>query len=298
MKPTLLVLAAGLGSRYGGLKQLDGLGPQGQIIMDYSIHDALKAGFGNVVLIVQEPMIPVLTERYLVQQQLPVSFVIQDKKIERNNIVHENAKPWGTAHALWCAKNAIQGNFLLINADDFYGQNSFALAYKHLSQYENPCAIVFPILKTLSENGTVNRAEVHVENGLLKDSIEREKISKTKEGIFYPTSNGELVALAENTLVSMNMWGFTPAIFDFLEKDLDAFIQKWQANLGIEYQLPNVVTAMIEAGIYQISVIPTNEEWIGITYQEDKQKAAEQIKKLHDSGVYSEKYGSNCKSSK
>ncbi|OAZ03764.1 NDP-sugar synthase [Flavobacterium succinicans] len=289
MKPTLLVLAAGLGSRYGGLKQLDGLGPQGQIIMDYSIHDALKAGFGNVVLIVQEPMIPVLTERYLVQQQLPVSFVIQDKKIERNNIVHENAKPWGTAHALWCAKNAIQGNFLLINADDFYGQNSFALAYKHLSQYENPCAIVFPILKTLSENGTVNRAEVHVENGLLKDSIEREKISKTKEGIFYPTSNGELVALAENTLVSMNMWGFTPAIFDFLEKDLDAFIQKWQANLGIEYQLPNVVTAMIEASIYQISVIPTNEEWIGITYQEDKQKAAEQIKKLHDSGVYSEK---------
>lgn len=288
MKPTLLVLAAGLGSRYGGLKQLDGLGPQGQIIMDYSIHDALKAGFGNVVLIVQEPMIPVLTERYLVQQQLPVSFVIQDKKIERNNIVHENPKPWGTAHALWCAKKAIQGNFLLINADDFYGQNSFALAYRHLSQYENPCAIVFPILKTLSENGTVNRAEVHVENGFLKDSIEREKISKTQEGIFYPTPNGEQEALAENTLVSMNMWGFTPAIFDFLEKDLDAFIQKWQANPGIEYQLPNVVTAMIEAGIYQISVIPTNEEWIGITYQEDKQKAAEQIKKLHNLGVYSE----------
>ena len=288
MKPTLLVLAAGLGSRYGGLKQLDGLGPQGQIIMDYSIHDALKAGFGNVVLIVQEPMIRVLTERYLVQQQLPVSFVIQDKKIERNNIVHENAKPWGTAHALWCAKNAIQSNFLLINADDFYGQNSFALAYKHLSQHENPCAIVFPILKTLSENGTVNRAEVHVENGFLKDSIEREKISKTNEAIFYPDSNGESVLLSESTLVSMNMWGFTPAIFDFLEKDLDTFIQKWQANQGIEYQLPNVVTAMIEADIYQISVIPTNEEWIGVTYQEDKQKAMEQLKKLHDSGVYSE----------
>nr|WP_315159300.1 sugar phosphate nucleotidyltransferase [uncultured Flavobacterium sp.] len=288
MKPTLLVLAAGLGSRYGGLKQLDGLGPQGQIIMDYSIHDALKAGFGNIVLIVQEPMIPVLTERYLVQQQLPVSFVIQDKKIERNNIIHENAKPWGTAHALWCAKNAIQSNFLLINADDFYGQNSFALAYTHLSQHENPCAIVFPILKTLSENGTVNRAEIHVENGFLKDSIEREKISKTNEGIFYPGSNGESVSLSENTLVSMNMWGFTPAIFDFLEKDLDTFIQMWQSNPTIEYQLPNVVTAMIEAGIYQISVIPTNEEWIGVTYQEDKQKAMEQLKKLHDLAVYSE----------
>nr|WP_315175181.1 sugar phosphate nucleotidyltransferase [uncultured Flavobacterium sp.] len=288
MKPTLLVLAAGLGSRYGGLKQLDGLGPQGQIIMDYSIHDALKAGFGNVVLIVQEPMIRVLTERYLVQQQLPVSFVIQDKKMERNNAIYENAKPWGTAHALWCAKKAIQSNFLLINADDFYGQNSFALAYAHLSQHENPCAIVFPILKTLSENGTVNRAQIHVESGFLKDSIEREKISKTKEGIFYPASNGEQVPLSGNTLVSMNMWGFTRAIFDFLEKDLDPFIQKWQANQGIEYQLPNVVTAMIEADIYQISVIPTNEEWIGVTYQEDKQKAMEQLKKLHDLGVYSE----------
>lgn len=288
MKPTLLVLAAGLGSRYGGLKQLDGLGPQGQIIMDYSIHDALKAGFGNVILIVQEQMIPVLTERYLVQQQLPVSFVIQDKKIERNNIVHENAKPWGTAHALWCAKKAIQGNFLLINADDFYGQNSFALAYKHLSQHENPCAIVFPILKTLSENGTVNRAEIHIENGFLKDSIEREKISKTNEGVFYPNSNGESVLLTESTLVSMNMWGFTPAIFDFLEKDLNTFIQKWQNNPAIEYQLPKVVTAMIEAGIYQISVIPTNEEWIGVTYQEDKQKAIEQLQKLNYSGVYSE----------
>ncbi len=288
MKPTLLILAAGLGSRYGGLKQLDGLGPQGQIIMDYSIHDALKAGFGNVVLIVQEQMILVLTERYLVQQQLPVSFVIQDKRIERNNAIYENAKPWGTAHALWCAKNVIQGNFLLINADDFYGQSSFALAYGHLSQHENPCAIVFPILKTLSDNGTVNRAEICVENGFLKDLIEREKIFKTKEGFFYPSSNAENIPLSENTLVSMNMWGFTPAIFDFLEKDLDVFIQKWQSNSALEYQLPNVVAAMIKAGIYKISVIPTNEEWIGITYQDDKQKAIAQLKKLHDSGIYSE----------
>jgi NDP-sugar pyrophosphorylase family protein len=288
LKPTLLILAAGLGSRYGGLKQLDGLGPKGQIIMDYSIHDALKAGFGNVVLIVQQQMISVLTERYLVQQQLPVSFVIQDKRIERNNAIHENAKPWGTAHALWCAKKNIEGNFLLINADDFYGQNSFALAYGHLSQYDNPCAIVFPILRTLSEYGTVNRAEIHVENGFLKDSIEREKIFKTKKGAFYPSSNGENIPLSENTLVSMNMWGFTLAIFDFLKKDLDVFIQKWQSNSALEYQLPNVVAAMIKAGIYKISVIPTNEEWIGITYQEDKQKAIAQLKKLHDSGIYSD----------
>jgi NDP-sugar pyrophosphorylase family protein len=288
LKPTLLVLAAGLGSRYGGLKQLDELGPNGEIIMDYSIKDALKAGFENVVLIVQEAMIPILHERYVVQLKWPISFVIQDKFIESNQVVYENSKPWGTAHALWCARNEIKGNFLLINADDFYGQNSFVLAFNHLVQYKNPCAVVFPILKTLSENGTVNRAEIHIENGFLKDSIEREKISKTNEGVFYPNSNGESVLLTESTLVSMNMWGFTPAIFDFLEKDLNTFIQKWQNNPAIEYQLPKVVTAMIEAGIYQISVIPTNEEWIGVTYQEDKQKAIEQLQKLNDSGVYSE----------
>lgn len=287
MKPTLLVLAAGLGSRYGGLKQLDELGPNGEIIMDYSIKDALKAGFESVVLIVQEAMIPILHERYVVQLKWPISFVIQDKFIESNHVVYENSKPWGTAHALWCARNEIKGNFLLINADDFYGQNSFVLAFNHLVQYKNPCAVVFPILKTLSENGTVNRAEIHIENGFLKDSIEREKISKTNEGIFYPHPNGENIQLSEDTLVSMNMWGFTTEIFDFLENDLVDFIQKWQQNTKLEYQLPNVVTAMIEKGIYQITVLTTDEKWIGITYQDDKQKAKVQLEELHNLGVYS-----------
>lgn len=288
MKPTLLVLAAGLGSRYGGLKQLDGLGPSGQIIMDYSIHDALQAGFEKVVLIVQEHMIPLLKEHYLVKKQWPVSFVIQDKRIEHDNKVYENAKPWGTAHALWCARNAIQEHFLLINADDFYGKNSFILAYNHLSLLKNPCAIVFPILKTLSEHGTVNRAEIQVENGFLKDTIERENISKTANGIFYRDHNGEQLPMNESVLVSMNMWGFTPAIFDFLEKDLDKFIPKWLTNPKLEYQLPTVVKAMIDLEIYKISVLPTDEEWIGVTYQEDKNKAIEQLNKLHNLGMYNE----------
>ena len=286
MGSTLVILAAGLGSRFGGLKQLEGIGPNGEIIMDYSIHDALKAGFINIVLIVQEQMIPLLTDRYLIKQNLPVSFVIQDKKIERNNIGYENEKPWGTAHALWCARKSIHSNFLLINADDFYGQNSFVLAYNHLSQFQKPCAIVFPILKTLSENGTVNRAEVFMKNGFLTHSIEREKIGLTPKGVFYPNSEGEPVKLNENTLVSMNMWGFTPAVFNYLENNLDAFIQNWITNPNIEFQLPDVVTKMIDEDFYQIKVIPTNEEWIGITYKKDKEKAMQQLKILHKLGVY------------
>ena len=283
MKPTLLVLAAGLGSRYGGLKQLDTIGPNGEIIMDYAIHDALKAGFGSVVLIVQEQMIPILNERYRLQ---PVSFVVQDKQIVINNTVYQNNKPWGTAHALWCARNAIKSNFLLINADDFYGQNSYSLAYNHLSKFQNPCAIVFPILKTLSENGKVNRAEIKVKNEFVIDSIERENIRKTDNGLVYTNLDGENIKLESSILVSMNMWGFTPIVFDYIENDLINFIEKWQLDNRLEYQLPSIVTSMINKKLMQVKVIPTNEEWIGVTYQEDKEIAISQLKKLHDLGLY------------
>lgn len=283
MKPTLLVLAAGLGSRYGGLKQLDTIGPNGEIIMDYAIHDALKAGFGSVVLIVQEQMIPILNERYRLQ---PVSFVVQDKQIVINNTVYQNNKPWGTAHALWCARNAIKSNFLLINADDFYGQNSYSLAYNHLLKFQNPCAILFPILKTLSENGKVNRAEIKVKNEFVIDSIERENIRKTDNGLVYTNLDGENIKLESSILVSMNMWGFTPIVFDYIENDLINFIEKWQLDNRLEYQLPSIVTSMINKKLMQVKVIPTNEEWIGVTYQEDKEIAISQLKKLHDLGLY------------
>lgn len=286
MKPTLLILAAGLGSRYGGLKQLDKIGPNGEIIMDYSIHDALNAGFKDVVLIVQKSMIPVLTERYITQKHLPISFVIQENILKINNTVYENTKPWGTAFALWCARKKIDGNFLLINADDFYGQNSFALAYFHLSQNTTPCAVVFPVYKTLSQNGTVNRAEIQMENGLLLSSIEREKIEFSDEGIFYPNENGQKTRLEKDTLVSMNMWGFTSEIFNYLENDLSDFIVHWKTNQSLEYQLPNVVAAMTKKGIYQVKIITTNEMWIGITYQEDKKIAAQLLQKLHLEGTY------------
>ncbi|TRX32026.1 nucleotidyltransferase [Flavobacterium sp. ZT3R18] len=286
MKPTLVVLAAGLGTRYGGLKQLDTIGPNGEIIMDYSISDAILAGFGKIVLIVQEDMIPILTERYIRNQKVAVEFVVQTKELTLNVLTYKNVRPWGTAHAVWCAKDKVKNNFLLINADDFYGRSSFQLAYDHLSTFHNPCAIVYPILKTLSENGTVNRAEIQMENNYLVDSIEREKIRIENGVVLYPDANSELQEISKDAFVSMNMFGFTTQIFDFIDTDIHKFIAKWLDDNSIEYQLPNVVGEMIKNNIVTVEVLKTNEEWIGITYKTDKELAEVRLQKLHDQGIY------------
>jgi choline kinase len=286
MKPTLLVLAAGLGSRYGGLKQIDGIGPNNEIIMDYSIYDALNAGFGKVVLVVQQQMVEILTERYIDKLNLPVEFVVQSKDLLIDDVLYENQRPWGTAHALWCAKDAIDGPFLMINADDFYGQDSYKLAYDHLAANNTPCAIAFPVLKTLSENGSVNRAEIQVENGYLVNSVEREKIRIEDGNVFYTDDKGINQKMNSNCFVSMNMFGFTTQIFDFIDTDITDFIVKWKENTALEYQLPTVVSTMIERNIFRVKVLVTNEEWIGVTYQSDKELAKNRIDKLHESGVY------------
>lgn len=286
MKPTLVVLAAGLGTRYGGLKQLDTIGPNGEIIMDYSISDALLAGFGKIVLIVQEDMISILTERYITDQNLDVEFVVQTKELMLEGLTYKNVRPWGTAHAVWCAKDKVKNNFLLINADDFYGRSSFKLAYDYLSTSNNPCAIVYPILKTLSDNGTVNRAEIQMENGYLVDSIEREKIRIENGVVLYPDANSVMQEISKEAFVSMNMFGFTTQIFDFIDTDIHKFVENWLEDSSIEYQLPNVVGDMIKNNIIKVEVLKTNEEWIGITYKTDKDLAEVKLQKLHDQGIY------------
>jgi choline kinase len=286
MKPTLVVLAAGLGTRYGGLKQLDTIGPNGETIMDYSISDAIQAGFGKIVLIVQEEMIPSLKERYIANQNLDIEFVVQTKFITLNGLTYKNARPWGTAHAVWCAKDKVKNNFLLINADDFYGRSSFQLASDHLSVSLNSCAIVYPILKTLSKNGTVNRAEIQMVNGFLVDSIERENLRVENGVILYTDASSEQQEISKEVFVSMNMFGFTTQIFDFIDIDICNFMNNWSEDNSIEYQLPNVVGAMIKKNIITVEVLKTNEEWIGITYKTDKELAEVKLQKLHDQGIY------------
>ncbi|MBQ0768468.1 MAG: hypothetical protein KBT58_04200 [Bizionia sp.] len=286
MKTTLVVLAAGLGSRYGGFKQLDAIGPNAHSIMDYSLFDALNVGFTSIVLVVQESMIVTLTERYITKRHWPITFAIQNADITIDDIKYSRQKPWGTAHALWCAKDVVNTPFVLINADDFYGRESFRLAYNYLQKDLGTCAVLFPIEKTLSRNGTVNRAEATIENGWLQTTVEREKIRMEDDTIVYSTAKGEKKELAIHTLVSMNMWGLTPDIFNFIDSDISGFIELWKQNTNLEYQLPSVIDAMIQHRLMEVKAIATQAHWVGVTYKTDKDMVKNQLQQLHDSGIY------------
>lgn len=288
MNTTLVVLAAGFGSRYGGFKQLDAIGPNAHSIMDYSLFDALYVGFTSLVLVVQKSMIATLTERYITNRNWPVTFVIQEDDIFIDNKKHSREKPWGTAHALWCAKEAVNNSFVVINADDFYGRESFNLAFNYLQTESDACAVLFPIEKTLSSNGTVNRAEATITNGWLQATVEREKIRKANDTIVYLTPKGEEKQLAEHTLVSMNMWGLTPEIFDFIDTDISDFIMEWNRNPNLEYQLPGVIDAMIQQNKIEVKAIATQSHWVGVTYKTDKEMVKTQLQELHDSGIYTD----------
>lgn len=286
MNTTLVVLAAGLGSRYGGFKQLDAMGPNAHSIMDYSLFDALHIGFTSVVLVVQESMVAPLTERYITNRNWPVTFAIQNTNITIGDNKYYREKPWGTAHALWCAKDAVNTPFVLINADDFYGRESFRLAFNYLQTQSDCCAVLFPIDKTLSSNGVVNRAEATIDNGWLQTTVEREKISRQEGKIVYSTIEGGEKELPERTLVSMNMWGLTPEIFGFIDNDISEFIENWKQNANLEYQLPSVIDRMIQHRLMEVKAIPTQSHWVGVTYKTDKEMVKMQLQQLHNTGIY------------
>jgi len=288
MNTTLVVLAAGLGSRYGGFKQLDAIGPNAHSIMDYSLFDALNVGFTSIVIVVQDSMIATLTERYITRRKWPVTFAIQNAYITSGDKEYNREKPWGTAHALWCARDVVNNPFVLINADDFYGRESFRLAYNYLQKDKGPCAVLFPIEKTLSKNGTVNRAEASIKNGWLQTMVEREKIKKENGVIKYLTAKGEEKELAKDVLVSMNMWGLSPAVFKFIDTDIVEFIEHWKQNPNLEYQLPSVIDAMIQHRKMEIKAIATQAHWVGVTYKTDKEMVKAQLQQLHDSGIYTD----------
>jgi choline kinase len=271
----LVILAAGLGARFGGFKQLKGIGPNEEIIMDYSIYDALSVGFEEIILVVQECMIPDLKKKYCEDLNLPISFCVQTQEIVVQNQKINREKPWGTGHALLAAKNSISSSFCTINADDFYGRNSFQLAFDYLSHQQKNCAIVFPLIKTLSDNGTVNRAEIITDNGHLKSTIERENIFVSNNTVYHDLKKDDSLRLDSN--VSMNMWGFTPAIFDFLEAEFAHSMIDLKNNSALEFQLPTAVNSIIAKHALEILVIPSDENWFGITYQADLKSIKENI---------------------
>ena len=295
MKPVLLVMAAGLGSRYGGLKQLDKIGPNGEIILELSSYDAIKAGFEKIIFILRTEIVEDFKELIgnKLSQFAEIEYVIQDMNNipEGFNIPTGRVKPWGTGHAILCAKDIVKSPFLVINADDYYGQESFKLMYDYLSTNteENHHAMVgYKLKNTLSENGHVARGICTVEDGELKEIVERTKIIKRDESAFYTEDEKEWIELDYNSIVSMNMWGFMNSIFEITEEGFKNFLQNNLNNnpLKAEYFIPLVVSDLINSGKGKVKVINSKDKWYGVTYQEDKALVKEAIKKMIDEGKY------------
>lgn len=287
MKPTLLILAAGMGSRYGGLKQLDHFGPSGETIIEYSVYDAIIAGFGKVVFVIRESFADEFKAMFepKLKGKIKTEYVFQ----ELNNIpegipVHpEREKPWGTGHAVLVAKNKIDEPFAMINADDFYGKSAFQSLADYMSgatSSSEACMIGYQINKTLSDFGSVSRGVcVSNEDGFLEDIKERTKIKRENGQIFYYEDDKKF-ELGENTPVSMNCWAFHQNFFNILETGFTEFLKKSGMELKSEYFVPFEVSDAMERGQITVKVLTCDAKWFGVTYPEDKPFVSEQLNKL------------------
>lgn len=298
MKPTLFVLAAGMGSRYGGLKQLDGLGPNGETIMDYSIYDAIHAGFGKVVFVIRKDFEQDFREKILSKYEghIPVDVVFQsvDKLPEGFTCPTERTKPWGPAHAVIMADGAINEPFAVINSDDFYGRNSFEVLAQELMRPRDRkgdyCMVGFRIGNTMTENGGVNRGVCQTQNGLLTSVEECKDIAYDENReIVYNDGDGKVHRLDANVPVSMNMWGFTPDYFNFGIREFSKFLSEKINMPKSEQVIPDVADALIKSGEATVKVLDTDSHWFGVTYAEDRPGVVEKFAELHKSGIYPNK---------
>ena len=288
-KPVLVVMAAGMGSRYGGMKQIDPVGPNGQVIVDYSLYDARRAGFESVIFVIKheieetfkkaigDRVAKVMNVKYAFQQldELPAGFSIPEGRV----------KPWGTCHAVLAAKDLIDGPFAVINADDYYGRSAFKKIYDELSSAsEDYCMVGFRLKNTLTENGTVSRGVCVTDNDALESVTEYTKI---RSDCSFTEDDGKTWnALSPDTVVSMNLWGFRPDVFKYIE---DGFVSFLKEKLNVpksEYYLPSVVSSLIESGTKKVNVLVAEDKWYGVTYKEDKPAVVASIGELIDKGYY------------
>lgn len=299
MKPTLFVLAAGMGSRYGGLKQIDGLGPGGATIMDYSIYDAARAGFGKIVFVIrhtfEEDFRTKVVNKY--QGKIPVEIVFQEIEYlpEGFECPADRVKPWGTNHAVMMGKDVIKEPFAVINADDFYGKESYQILADWLinkaSSTNKYCMVGYRVGNTLSESGAVARGICEKDDSnLLTTVVERTHILRDTDGqIKFKDENGDMIAVEENAPVSMNMWGFTPDYFNYSDEAFKDFLKNNSGNLKSEFYIPFVVNDLIVDGKATCEVLDTPSKWFGVTYAEDRQSVVDKIENLVKAGVYPEK---------
>ena len=300
-KVTLVVMAAGIGSRFGGgIKQLEAVGPNGEIIMDYSIHDALEAGFNKVVFVIRKDLEKDFKEIIgrRMEKLVEVEYAYQElndipERFQKNT--EGRKKPWGTGQAILCCKDVVDEPFLVINADDYYGKEAYREAYAYLTgrkdnnAYE-ACMVGFVLKNTLSDNGGVTRGVCKVdEHRMLSEIVETSNIVKTTEGAAVQTEDGAVPIDVESE-VSMNMWGLSPKFFEVLDKGFDEFLEKLDPeNLKGEYLLPTIIGDLLNEGKMKVEVRKSHDEWFGVTYKEDKPDVVAAIQKLIKDGVYPEK---------
>lgn len=297
MKPTLVILAAGMGSRYGGLKQIDGFGPNGETIIEYSVFDAIRAGFGKIVFVIRESIEKDFKAHFgsKFEGKVDVEYVFQelDNIPDGLTVPEDRTKPWGTAHAVLVAKDAVQTPFAVINADDFYGRDAFETVAKALQVTSNDAnsyyLLGYEVQKTLSEYGSVSRGICSVDdNGNLTDIVERTKIYRDGNRIVYD-ENGSIQALNSQQPVSMNFMAFTPSAFTYYESYFNEFIKANVENPKAEFYLPSVLNRLITEGKAEVKVLSTTAQWFGVTYQEDKEAAVSKLNQLISEGEYPSK---------
>ncbi len=289
---TLVIMAAGMGSRFGGLKQIEPVGPNGEFIIDYSIYDAVRAGFNKVVFIIKEENYEIFKETIgaRVEKQIKVEYAFQRQTdIPKGYDPGDRTKPWGTSHAILSSKDKVKGDFIVLNADDFYGRDSFERAAKFFSEdHPNEYAIIgYKIKNTLTENGAVKRGVCAAKDGYLTKLIESSVENKDGHIIASPLNGSEPFEIDPEDPVSMNMFCFRDDLFKYLQDHLVEFFEKNKDDLSkCEYLIPDTVFNMIEEGLVKVEVIPTTAKWQGITYKEDKEKLVNEINKLIEKGEY------------
>lgn len=284
---TLVIMAAGMGSRFGGLKQLEPVGKNGEVILDYSVHDAIEAGFTKIVFVIKHEIEKDFKELVgnRIAKKIEVDYVFQETaKLPEGYVCPEDrTKPWGTGHAILCCRGIVTTPFAVINADDYYGKGAYKKIYESLkNDADCYCMVGFRLVNTLTENGHVSRGVCEIENGKLLGVTERTKIQNCQ----YTEDDVNWIDLAPDTIVSMNMWGFTTDIFDYLERDFRAFLDKNLTTPKAEFYLPFVVDGLIKDRTKQVNVLSSEDKWYGVTYLEDKDAVVKAIREMTDNGLY------------
>lgn len=291
---TLLIMAAGMGSRFGGLKQIEPVGPNGEFIIDYSVYDAIRAGFNKVVFIIKEENYEVFKETIgkRVEDKIKVEYAFQKLEDLPNGYTcpSDRIKPWGTAHAILSAKDNIHEPFAIINSDDFYGRDAYFVISNFLKQekqIEEYCLVGYKVKNTLTENGSVKRGVCKLDGEYLQELIESSVIEENSVITATPLDGKNSFTVTEDTYVSMNMLGFSPSIFSYIEKNFPMFLEENKDNiLKCEYLIPDVLAMATKEGYAKTKVLPTIAKWEGVTYKEDKESVVKAIQSLIDEGVY------------